>query len=125
VALKRSSSRRSPIHAEGRPRRNEARTDRLDRREHAGIFICTRDAVYDKVMNNMMEVRARRGHHRDATEGDEAVRSRRSRPYVPPTVPCLQSLPGHSAPAAAYHTAVLRGCDVDQPRNLAKSVTVE
>ena len=92
------------------------------------VFICTRDAAYDKVMNNMMEVRARRGRIiAIATEGDRQVQELADHVlYVPPTVPCLQPLLSViPLQLLAYHTAVIRGCDVDQPRNLAKSVTVE
>jgi glucosamine--fructose-6-phosphate aminotransferase (isomerizing) len=92
------------------------------------VFICTRDAAYDKVVNNMMEVRARRGRIiAIATEGDEEVRNRADHViYVPQTLSMLQPLLSViPLQLLAYHIAVLRGCDVDQPRNLAKSVTVE
>ena len=92
------------------------------------VFICTRDAAYDKVMSNMMEVRARKGRILAiATEGDHEVKSLADQViYVPDTVPCLQPLlTVIPLQLLAYHMAVLRGCDVDQPRNLAKSVTVE
>jgi glucosamine--fructose-6-phosphate aminotransferase (isomerizing) len=92
------------------------------------VFICTRDAAYDKVMNNMMEVRARRGRIvAIATEGDQEVQRLADHVvYVPHTVACLQPiLSVVPLQLLAYHMAVLRGCDVDQPRNLAKSVTVE
>src|SRR5262245_46368047 len=92
------------------------------------VFICTRDAAYDKVMNNMMEVRARRGRIiAIATEGDEDVKERADHVlYVPDTLTCLQPLLSViPLQLLAYQVAVMRGCDVDQPRNLAKSVTVE
>jgi glucosamine--fructose-6-phosphate aminotransferase (isomerizing) len=92
------------------------------------VFICTRDAAYEKVMNNMMEVRARRGRIiAVATEGDTDVQGLADHViYVPPTVASLQPLLSViPLQLLAYHMAVLRGCDVDQPRNLAKSVTVE
>ncbi len=92
------------------------------------VFICTRDAAYDKVVNNMMEVRARKGNILAiATEGDETVRGLADHViYVPQTMPMLQPLLSViPLQLLAYHIAVLRGCDVDQPRNLAKSVTVE
>ncbi|MEK7823835.1 MAG: glutamine--fructose-6-phosphate transaminase (isomerizing) [Candidatus Eisenbacteria bacterium] len=92
------------------------------------VFICTRDAAYDKVMNNMMEVRARRGRIiAVATEGDDEVRRHADHVlYVPQTLPMLQPLLSViPLQLLAYQVAVLRGCDVDQPRNLAKSVTVE
>ncbi len=92
------------------------------------VFVCTRDAAYEKVMNNMMEVRARKGHIiAIATEGDTDVKSRADHVlYVPRTLPMLQPmLSVVPLQLLAYHMAVLRECDVDQPRNLAKSVTVE
>jgi glucosamine--fructose-6-phosphate aminotransferase (isomerizing) len=92
------------------------------------VFICTKDAAYEKVMNNMMEVRARKGRIiAIATEGDEEVRRRADHVImVPPALPSLQPLLSViPLQLLAYHVAVLRGCDVDQPRNLAKSVTVE
>jgi glucosamine--fructose-6-phosphate aminotransferase (isomerizing) len=92
------------------------------------VFVCTRDSAYEKVMNNMMEVRARKGCIiAIATEGDEEVRRRADHVlYVPQTVACLQPmLSVIPLQLLAYQVAVLRGCDVDQPRNLAKSVTVE
>jgi glucosamine--fructose-6-phosphate aminotransferase (isomerizing) len=92
------------------------------------VFICTRDSAYEKVMSNMMEVRARRGRIiAVATEGDTEVATRADHVlYVPATLPMLQPLLSViPLQLLAYHVAVLRGCDVDQPRNLAKSVTVE
>uniref|UniRef100_A0A832I0W6 Glutamine--fructose-6-phosphate aminotransferase [isomerizing] n=1 Tax=Eiseniibacteriota bacterium TaxID=2212470 RepID=A0A832I0W6_UNCEI len=92
------------------------------------VFICTRDSAYDKVMSNMSEVRARRGRIiAIATEGDEEVRARADHVlYVPDTLPMLQPLlTVVPLQLLAYQVAVARGCDVDQPRNLAKSVTVE
>ncbi|HEY6867790.1 MAG TPA: glutamine--fructose-6-phosphate transaminase (isomerizing) [Candidatus Eisenbacteria bacterium] len=92
------------------------------------VFVCTRDAAYEKVKNNMMEVRARKGRIiAIATEGDDDVKTRADHVlYVPRTLPMLQPmLSVVPLQLLAYHVAVLRGCDVDQPRNLAKSVTVE
>jgi len=92
------------------------------------VFICTRDSAYDKVMSNMSEVRARQGRIiAVATEGDTEVVTRADHViYVPQTLPMLQPmLSVVPLQLLAYHIAVLRGCDVDQPRNLAKSVTVE
>ena len=92
------------------------------------VFICTQDSAYDKVVSNMEEVRARRGKIiAVATEGDDQVRRRADHViYVPRTeemlTPILSVVP---LQLMAYHMAVARGCDVDQPRNLAKSVTVE
>jgi glutamine---fructose-6-phosphate transaminase (isomerizing) len=92
------------------------------------VVIAPKDAVYDKVKSNIEEVRARGGHVIAViTEGDTELldiadhviqipRTHDSLTPILATVP-LQLL--------AYHIAVLRECDVDQPRNLAKSVTVE
>ncbi|KPJ60760.1 MAG: glutamine amidotransferase [Latescibacteria bacterium DG_63] len=92
------------------------------------VFICIRDSAYDKIMSNMEEVRARRGKIiAVATEGDKEVQKRADHViYVPETLgvltPLLTVIPFQ---LLAYYIAVQRGCDVDQPRNLAKSVTVE
>jgi len=92
------------------------------------VFICTRDAAYEKVMTNMQEVRARHGKILAiATEGDAEVHALADFVIpVPKTLdaftPLLSVIP---LQLLAYSMATLRGCDVDQPRNLAKSVTVE
>jgi glucosamine--fructose-6-phosphate aminotransferase (isomerizing) len=92
------------------------------------VVLCTKDGGREKVLSNMQEVRARRGRIiAVATEGDEDVPKLADHVlYVPQTheslVPLLSVVP---LQLLAYHMAVLRGCDVDQPRNLAKSVTVE
>jgi len=83
---------------------------------------------YEKTMSNIKEVKARSGKViAVATEGDEDIREEVDRVlFVPPTpellLPILEIVP---LQLLAYHIAVRRGCDVDQPRNLAKSVTVE
>src|SRR6266567_2869179 len=92
------------------------------------IAVATASHVYEKVVSNIQEVRARDAHIIVvATEGDEAIRQHADDVlYVPATEeifsPLLASIP---LQLFAYHAAVARGCDVDQPRNLAKSVTVE
>ncbi|TMQ49116.1 MAG: glutamine--fructose-6-phosphate transaminase (isomerizing) [Candidatus Eisenbacteria bacterium] len=92
------------------------------------VFICTQDSAYEKVLSNMEEVRARRGKIiAIASEGDDHVATKADHViYIPktlgPLTPLLAVLP---LQLLAYHIAVERGCDVDQPRNLAKSVTVE
>jgi len=92
------------------------------------VFIATRDSVYDKILSNIEEVRARNGRViAIATEGDQEIKRHAQHViYVPPTVemltPLLTIIP---LQLFAYHMAILRNCDVDQPRNLAKSVTVE
>src|SRR5437588_717345 len=92
------------------------------------IAVATASHVYEKVVSNIQEVRARDAHIIVvATAGDEAIRQHADDIlYVPTTLevfsPLLASIP---LQLFAYHAAVARGCDVDQPRNLAKSVTVE
>ncbi len=92
------------------------------------VFIATKDSSYDKIISNIEEVRARKGRViAIATEGDNEIKNRADHViYVPPTLeflaPILTIIP---LQLLAYYIAILRGCDVDQPRNLAKSVTVE
>ncbi|HMB19718.1 MAG TPA: glutamine--fructose-6-phosphate transaminase (isomerizing) [Spirochaetota bacterium] len=92
------------------------------------VFIATRDEVYQKVVSNMQEVKARNGKIiAIATEGDQEIENYADHVIYIPVVrkivsPLLTVIP---LQLLAYHIAVLRGCHVDQPRNLAKSVTVE
>jgi glucosamine--fructose-6-phosphate aminotransferase (isomerizing) len=92
------------------------------------VFIATKDAIYHKVISNIEEVRSRKGRViAIATEGDEAINDLAEFVIrVPETLdallPILTVVP---LQLLAYHIAVMRGCNVDQPRNLAKSVTVE
>jgi glucosamine--fructose-6-phosphate aminotransferase (isomerizing) len=92
------------------------------------VFVATRGVQYDKVISNIEEVRARGGKIiAVATEGDANIRRHSDHViYVPhviePLQPLLTVLP---LQLLAYHAAVARGCNVDKPRNLAKSVTVE
>jgi glucosamine--fructose-6-phosphate aminotransferase (isomerizing) len=92
------------------------------------VAICMKDDHYSKMLNNIEEVRAREGIViAIATEGDELIQEKADEViYVPDAPPLLQSLAG-AVPLQllAYHIARLRGCDIDQPRNLAKTVTVE
>ncbi|MFW5720563.1 MAG: glutamine--fructose-6-phosphate transaminase (isomerizing), partial [Candidatus Dojkabacteria bacterium] len=92
------------------------------------VFITPKDLYYEKNMSNMQEVKARKGNIiAIATQGDEEVSSIADHVlYIPETEPLLTPLlTVVPLQILAYHTAVLRGCNVDQPRNLAKSVTVE
>ncbi|RMH29651.1 MAG: glutamine--fructose-6-phosphate transaminase (isomerizing) [Planctomycetota bacterium] len=92
------------------------------------VFIANKGNQYDKVMSNIAEVRARGGHViAVATEGDEEIRRfAEDVLYVPDVPECLSPmLTVVPLQLLAYHAAVLRGHDVDKPRNLAKSVTVE
>ncbi|MGQ9561515.1 MAG: glutamine--fructose-6-phosphate transaminase (isomerizing) [Candidatus Oleimicrobiaceae bacterium] len=92
------------------------------------VFLAIKDSTYEKIMNNIQEVKARKGRViAVASEGDSAIASLVDHViYVPTTLeflsPIVTIVP---LQLLAYHIAVLRGCDVDQPRNLAKSVTVE
>ncbi|MCX5684142.1 MAG: glutamine--fructose-6-phosphate transaminase (isomerizing), partial [Planctomycetota bacterium] len=92
------------------------------------VFLANRGLQYDKVMSNMEEVRSRGGHIiAVATEGDKEInRLAKHVLHVPdvsePFQPILNVVP---LQLLAYHVAVMRGCAVDKPRNLAKSVTVE
>ena len=92
------------------------------------VFLAPRCATYDKIISNIEEVRARKGRIITvATEGDKQIRKFSEHViYVPdcpaPMQPLLTVIP---LQLMAYHAAVLRGCNVDKPRNLAKSVTVE
>jgi len=92
------------------------------------VFIATQGNQYEKVLGNIEEVRTRGGRIiAVATEGDNAITELAEHVfYVPdvpePIQPLLTVIP---LQLLAYHAAVLRGCNVDKPRNLAKSVTVE
>ncbi|MBI3259477.1 MAG: glutamine--fructose-6-phosphate transaminase (isomerizing), partial [Ignavibacteriae bacterium] len=92
------------------------------------VFIATKDDVYDKILSGIEEVRARRGKViAIASEGDTQIAKVASHViYVPNTLPMLMPiLSVIPLQLLAYYTALERGCDVDMPRNLAKSVTVE
>jgi glucosamine--fructose-6-phosphate aminotransferase (isomerizing) len=92
------------------------------------IAIATHSATFDKVVSNIQEVRARRAPVIAlATEGDAAVAQHADDTVYLPRVPEELSPMVATVPLQllAYYVAMKRGCDVDQPRNLAKSVTVE
>lgn len=119
----------SYIHAEGYPAAEMKHGPiALIDEEMPVVFIATNRGVYEKVISNIQEVKARKGKIISiVTEGDTDVRELSD--YVieiPETeemlIPLLATVPLQKL---SYHIAVLRGCDVDQPRNLAKSVTVE
>jgi glucosamine--fructose-6-phosphate aminotransferase (isomerizing) len=92
------------------------------------VFIATKDSTYEKIISNIEEVRARKGKViAIATEGDNYIKTKADHTiYIPATLefltPILTIIP---LQLLAYYIAAIRGCDVDQPRNLAKSVTVE
>jgi glucosamine--fructose-6-phosphate aminotransferase (isomerizing) len=92
------------------------------------VFLAPRDQVYQKVLSNIEEVNARGGRIiAVVSDGDTELKSKVDHVIrVPQTIPCLLPvLTTVPLQLLAYHMAVLRGADVDQPRNLAKSVTVE
>ena len=92
------------------------------------VFLVPQDSMYDKTMANLAMIRARKGPIIAlATEGDKQIRKAANDViYLPKALeviyPILAAVP---LQLFAYHIAVARGCDVDKPRNLAKSVTVE
>ena len=92
------------------------------------IVIATEGASYEKVVSNIQEVKARKGQIiAIVTEGDKTVKGMADHVIeIPRTddslVPIVSVIP---LQLFSYHVAIMRGCNVDQPRNLAKSVTVE
>ncbi|HLT41192.1 MAG TPA: glutamine--fructose-6-phosphate transaminase (isomerizing) [Sphingobacteriaceae bacterium] len=92
------------------------------------VVIATKDSTYEKAVSNIQEVKARKGIIiAVVTEGDKAVKDLADFVMEIPESneifsPLLATIP---LQLLSYHTALMRGCDVDQPRNLAKSVTVE
>jgi len=119
----------SYIHAEGYPagEMKHGPIALIDERMPV-VTIAVQDPVYDKMISQIEQVKARNGIViAVATEGDEFIKTKADYVlYVPPAppllTPILSVLP---LQLLAYSMAVWRGCDVDQPRNLAKSVTVE
>ena len=92
------------------------------------VIIAMKDDTYEKIINNIQEIKARKGKViAIVTEGDEIIRKMADYVLeVPETLPVFSGLLAViPLQMLSYHIAVLRGCNVDQPRNLAKSVTVE
>ncbi|MBL6449695.1 glutamine--fructose-6-phosphate transaminase (isomerizing) [Fulvivirga sp. 29W222] len=119
----------SYIHAEGYPAAEMKHGPiALIDEEMPVVVIATRDSSYDKVVSNIQEVRARKGRViAVVTEGDALIPQMAEFVIeVPKTdealMPMVSVIP---LQLLSYHIAVMRGCNVDQPRNLAKSVTVE
>jgi glucosamine--fructose-6-phosphate aminotransferase (isomerizing) len=119
----------SYIHAEGYPAAEMKHGPiALIDEEMPVVFIATRDSSYDKVVSNIQEVKARKGKViAIVTKGDTLIPKMVDHVIeIPATheilMPLLSVVP---LQLLAYHIAVMRGCNVDQPRNLAKSVTVE
>jgi glucosamine--fructose-6-phosphate aminotransferase (isomerizing) len=119
----------SYIHAEGYPAAEMKHGPiALVDADTPSVFLMPRGPVFDKVMSNLEEVKARGGPViAIACEGDGEVSARADDViYVPEVPDYLQPLvTAVPLQLLAYHIALLRGCDVDKPRNLAKSVTVE
>jgi len=119
----------SYIHAEGYPagEMKHGPIALIDERMPV-VTVAVKDRVYDKMISNIEQVKARGGIVIAlATEGDEDIARKADHVlYIPRTSPLLTPvLAVIPLQLLAYHIAVRRGCDVDQPRNLAKSVTVE
>jgi glucosamine--fructose-6-phosphate aminotransferase (isomerizing) len=92
------------------------------------VCLATRDTTYEKTVSNMQEIKSRNGRIiAIATEGDYEIGDIADDViYTPATLDFLQPIPAVVAlQLFAYYCAMERGCDIDQPRNLAKSVTVE
>ncbi len=119
----------SYVHAEGYPAAEMKHGPiALIDRDMPVVVVCTQDSTYEKIKGNVQEVKARSGRVLAiVTDGDKEIADMADHVItVPPTLdlvsPLLNVVP---LQLLAYHIAVLRGCNVDQPRNLAKSVTVE
>jgi glucosamine--fructose-6-phosphate aminotransferase (isomerizing) len=119
----------SYIHAEGYPagEMKHGPISLIDSRMPV-VAIAVRDEHYAKMLNNIEEVRARDGIViAIATQGNEdMLQHARDVIYVPDAPPLIQPMvTAIPMQLLAYHLAKLKGCDIDQPRNLAKVVTVE
>ena len=119
----------SYIHAEGYPAAEMKHGPIALIDEEMPVFvIATQGASYEKVVSNIQEVKARKGKIiAIVTEGDKVVKELADHAIEIPKsddslVPLISVIPFQ---LLSYHVAVMRGCNVDQPRNLAKSVTVE
>lgn len=119
----------SYIHAEGYPAAEMKHGPiALIDEEMPVVFIATHDSSYEKIVSNIQEVKARKGRViAVVTEGDKLIPKMAEFVIEVPAVqetlmPIVSVIP---LQLLSYHIAVMRGCNVDQPRNLAKSVTVE
>jgi glucosamine--fructose-6-phosphate aminotransferase (isomerizing) len=119
----------SYVHAEGYPAGEMKHGPiALIDRELPVVIIAPRDGVYEKTLSNIEEVRARDGQViAIGTEGDGLIAGRADHAIFVPAAPEALTPMVTLVPLQflAYHIALRRGCDVDQPRNLAKTVTVE
>jgi glucosamine--fructose-6-phosphate aminotransferase (isomerizing) len=119
----------SYIHAEGYPAAEMKHGPiALIDEEMPVVFIATNDSSYEKIVSNIQEVKARKGRVISVvTQGDKLIPKMSEFVIEVPAVhealmPMVSVIP---LQLLSYHIAVMRGCNVDQPRNLAKSVTVE
>jgi glucosamine--fructose-6-phosphate aminotransferase (isomerizing) len=119
----------SYIHAEGYPAAEMKHGPIALIDEQMPVFvIATNKSAYEKIVTNIQEVKARKGYVvAIVTEGDETISKIADHTIeipdtLEPLTPLLSVIP---LQLLSYHIAVMRGCNVDQPRNLAKSVTVE
>jgi glucosamine--fructose-6-phosphate aminotransferase (isomerizing) len=119
----------SYIHAEGYPAAEMKHGPiALIDEEMPVVVLATNKSAYDKIISNIQEVKARKGRViAVVSKGDEVIKNLAEFVIeIPeteePLTPLLSVVP---LQLLAYHIAVMRGCNVDQPRNLAKSVTVE
>jgi glutamine---fructose-6-phosphate transaminase (isomerizing) len=119
----------SYIHAEGYPAAEMKHGPiALIDKDMPSVIIALKDSVYDKVLSNIQEVKARGGRIiAIANEGDKEIKKHAHHViYIPKTIPMLSPLLSViPLQLLAYHIAAFRCCEIDQPRNLAKSVTVE
>ena len=92
------------------------------------VFIATKDAYHEKIVSNIQEIKARKGKViAIISDGDEVIPSMADDFFVVPpadeiVAPLISVIP---LQLLSYYIGVAKGCDVDKPRNLAKSVTVE
>ena len=119
----------SYIHAEGYPAAEMKHGPIALIDQNMPVFVlATKDKYYEKIVNNIQEVKARRGQViAIVSEGDETIRKMADHVIEVPNIdealmPLIAVVP---LQIISYYVAVMRGCNVDQPRNLAKSVTVE
>ena len=119
----------SYIHAEGYPAAEMKHGPiALIDEEMPVVFIATKDSSYEKIVSNIQEVKARKGKViAIVTEGDTLIPTLVDHVIEVPAVdealmPLISVIP---LQLISYYVALMRGCNVDQPRNLAKSVTVE
>jgi glucosamine--fructose-6-phosphate aminotransferase (isomerizing) len=119
----------SYIHAEGYPAAEMKHGPiALIDKDMPSVVIALKDSVYEKVLANIEEIRARGGKViAIATQGDKTIQKYAEHViYIPKTLPYISPLLSViPLQLLAYHIAAIRGCEIDKPRNLAKSVTVE